>query len=364
MKRIAATVMVGLGLLGSGICGTALAQSQAPASRPAVVIETELNDTMGAFVSTLDQNLVMQSAANRKSAAPTVLPLAKKTLALIDELSAAAPRSAPALHVARVRFDAFVLIFGDAQERDLVTRIAASKGPGSITARAIVATADYVVSDGNAEAQLKAIDDYDAALKAAPGDIAICGLTGVFMSVEEPAPAVATRFINVLKTDVPYPEIQQAAMQMEAANNLRLMENKPLVLQGVKLDGTKFSSADWKGKVVLAYFWALWSEPSVDALTDMKKIYAQYHAKGLEVVAISCDKSGDVLRRYLAANADLTWPELFEDKTAGMHPLAVEYGVKSLPTIFLIDRKGILRTVEGTQNMVEMIPKLLDEKAQ
>jgi hypothetical protein len=37
----------------------------------------------------------------------------------------------------------------------------------------------------------------------------------------------------------------------------------------------------------------------------------------------------------------------------------MQFGVQSIPTLFLIDKKGIARTIEARENMEEMIPKLL-----
>ena len=47
----------------------------------------------------------------------------------------------------------------------------------------------------------------------------------------------------------------------------------------------------------------------------MKKIYADYHAKGLEVVGISNDYYVTALTSFVL-NEQMPWPELFDPKAA------------------------------------------------
>ena len=58
----------------------------------------------------------------------------------------------------------------------------------------------------------------------------------------------------------------------------------------------------------------------------------------------------------------MPWPQLFEPTRPGWHPLAEQYGLERLPTMFLIDRKGVVRSVSAETNYKDMIPKLLDEQ--
>ena len=46
------------------------------------------------------------------------------------------------------------------------------------------------------------------------------------------------------------------------------------------------------------------------------------------------------------------------------NPLAKEWGINGIPKMFLIDKKGVLRSVEARKDFEEEIPKLLAEKAE
>ena len=52
------------------------------------------------------------------------------------------------------------------------------------------------------------------------------------------------------------------AVGIQAAQKLRALNGKPLTIEGTQVDGSKFSSADWKGKVVLVDFWATCVRPA------------------------------------------------------------------------------------------------------
>jgi hypothetical protein len=60
----------------------------------------------------------------------------------------------------------------------------------------------------------------------------------------------------------------------------------------------------------------------------------------------------------------MPWPQLFDATAAAKgdwHPVTMSYGIEGIPTMFLIDRKGVCRTVTARENFEEMIPQLLAE---
>ena len=128
------------------------------------------------------------------------------------------------------------------------------------------------------------------------------------------------------------------------------------------------SDSEFKAKVlessepVLVDFWATWCGPCVAQVPRLKKLYAKYHDKGLEIVGVSWDESAESLKDFLESQEGMSWPQLFDVNNPGMHVLAREYGVNTLPTMFLIDKKGKVRSVRAQQeNLDELIPKLLAE---
>ncbi len=115
---------------------------------------------------------------------------------------------------------------------------------------------------------------------------------------------------------------------------------------------------------MLVDFWASWADSSRAEVPHLKKLYGDYHDKGLEIVGVSCDNSADDLKKFLDGNKEMVWPQVFDPGKPGWNAIATQLDVIAIPTRFLIDRNGVLRAVDAFENGEEMIPKLLAEKAQ
>jgi thiol-disulfide isomerase/thioredoxin len=103
-------------------------------------------------------------------------------------------------------------------------------------------------------------------------------------------------------------------------------------------DGATVRLSDYKGKVVLIDFWASWCPPCKTSFPALDALYRAYQEKGLEVLAVNVDERPKDAATFLAAHPHrLT--VLYDAK--GVSPLA--FGVKGMPSSFLIDRAGNIR---------------------
>ena len=101
--------------------------------------------------------------------------------------------------------------------------------------------------------------------------------------------------------------------------------------------------AKFRGKVVYLDFWASWCIPCRKSFPWMNMLQARYKDKGFEVIAISLDESpGDAtvfLRKYPAA---------FTIAFDRRGKVAEAYGLKVMPTSYIIDRQGFfVKSYEG-----------------
>lgn len=93
--------------------------------------------------------------------------------------------------------------------------------------------------------------------------------------------------------------------------------------------------SDRVGSVVYLDFWASWCGPCRQSFPWMNQMQAKYKAKGFQVIAVNLDARTPDAMKFLALNpADFT--VAFDSK--GLTPKV--YGVKGMPTSFLIDRNG------------------------
>lgn len=158
-------------------------------------------------------------------------------------------------------------------------------------------------------------------------------------------------------------EDQMKAPAAVAYSNLPTRIGEPIVLKGVTLRGAEFSTTKWKGKVVMADFWATWCPYCRDALPEVIANYQEYHQQGFEILGVSSDSKRTDLTAFLAQQRGMVWPQLFTaSDTGSWHPLTKKLGINLIPTVLLIDRNGILREREsGRPLRKKLIEKLLAE---
>jgi thiol-disulfide isomerase/thioredoxin len=153
------------------------------------------------------------------------------------------------------------------------------------------------------------------------------------------------------------PEVKEAAAVL-----LKKSERigKPLDIKFTALDGRKVELAKLKGKVVLIDFWATWCGPCVAEIPHIKETFAKLNPKGFEVIGISLDDDKAALTK-MVREKQMPWPQHFESEK-DENRYAKEYGISTIPTMWLVDKKGNLVDMNAREDLEKKVEKLLAEK--
>ena len=121
-----------------------------------------------------------------------------------------------------------------------------------------------------------------------------------------------------------------------------------------------WSLSQQKEKVVLIDFFATWCPPCREEMPNLKNIRSSHPEGSFELISISLDSEREKLETFIREQ-ELTWHFAFSGE-GWNDSNAKLYHVNSIPSIWLVDKKGILRyfDVRG-EELAETVKKLILE---
>ena len=139
-------------------------------------------------------------------------------------------------------------------------------------------------------------------------------------------------------------------------------------IQGTLLNGESFDLKDLRGKYVLVDFWGSWCGPCLKELPQVIDLYKEYKdaefkdANGLVLLNVAIER--DEKRWKNAINRiGMPWKYHLVDLTTSFKfinaPIAQEFGVKQVPSKFLLDEHGV---IIGVNQSVEELDEFLSER--
>jgi peroxiredoxin len=111
---------------------------------------------------------------------------------------------------------------------------------------------------------------------------------------------------------------------------------KPPGISGTDIHGEFITLKQFKGNVVVLYFWK--NSCCADRLKQLEPYYSRNKDKGLTVLAINVGDTSEIVDAY-AKNNGLTFTLQTDERAMTSR----EYGVFGFPTIFILDREGVIR---------------------
>jgi thiol-disulfide isomerase/thioredoxin len=151
------------------------------------------------------------------------------------------------------------------------------------------------------------------------------------------------------------------AVKLQARAILKKLEllGKSFELKFTAMDGTEVDLSKMRGKVVLVDFWATWSGPYVAQWPQFKTECQIWQNMGCAIVGINFDTDKETLKTFLAKEK-VEWPQYF-DGQGWKNKIGIENGIKNLPALWLIDKKGILRDQNARDKLEQKLKKYLAE---
>ena len=234
--------------------------------------------------------------------------------------------------------------------------------------------ADYLVSQSQANVSQvvskyqQAYNELDAYMTARLKDEIrahkddICVLMFLDIFPREKEPALHTEVITALHNK--YPE---HAIVKDRWNYMQSPAGKVAIgaiapdLEFPDPDGKMRKLSDLRGKVVLLDFWASWCGPCRRENPNVTNIYSKYHDKGFEVFSVSLDSDAASWKRAIEADK-LVWPNHVSDLKKWQSQAAAIYGVRSIPSTFLLDKEGriVQRDLRGA-DLEKAVKQLVEQ---
>ncbi len=144
----------------------------------------------------------------------------------------------------------------------------------------------------------------------------------------------------------------EPALQRRIADDLLRLSllDKPLRIAFRATDGRIFDSASEKGNIVVVVFWSAESPHCLLWWPAFKRLLAESPRAGVRLATVALDtNSSEALSRLKEFGFEGTPTHC--DGRGWQNAVARPLGINSLPTVFVIDRKGVLRSLNARDNI-------------
>lgn len=127
--------------------------------------------------------------------------------------------------------------------------------------------------------------------------------------------------------------------------------------------GQPVTLENYRGHVLVVDFFATWCQPCRQSIPHLVEMNRKYGKQGLQILGLSADEDGERDVKAFANEHHINYPLALAGDAA-----TVDFGVRSVPVMFVIDKKGVIAEVyrgfsdEMGRKVEQLIKRLLAEK--
>lgn len=127
--------------------------------------------------------------------------------------------------------------------------------------------------------------------------------------------------------------------------------------------GQTISPDNYRGHVLILDFFATWCQPCRQSIPHLVEMNRKYGRQGLQILGLSVDEDGERMVKSFTDEFRVNYPLALAGNST-----TAEFGVRSVPIMFLIDKKGNIAEVyrgysnEMARSLEKSIKRLLAEK--
>jgi peroxiredoxin len=123
------------------------------------------------------------------------------------------------------------------------------------------------------------------------------------------------------------------------------------------LNGGEINLSDLRGKPLLIIFFAEFSPPSLTAIATVQRAVAELPRGSVQVLGVCLDEKRAPIESLTKARG-IAWPIAFDGK-GWESPVVRTLGINALPTVWLLDERGRLRSLNALDGTVPQVRQLL-----
>lgn len=127
--------------------------------------------------------------------------------------------------------------------------------------------------------------------------------------------------------------------------------------------GQTISQENYRGYVLILDFFATWCQPCRQSIPHLVEMNRKFGKQGLQILGLSVDEEGERAVKTFIDEFRVNYPLALAGDTT-----TADFGVRSVPVMFLIDKKGkIVEVYRGytddrARSLEQSIKRLLAEK--